>query len=118
MMNTMLLDTLDWDITIDANRNIAVASPVYATLQDVASACRLFTNELWYGGGRGIPYFEGVLGQAQPTPILKAKIVEMALSVPGVLTAQCTLTGVVERRIQGEVQITTAQGRHSVALGD
>lgn len=116
MGNTLLLDRKNWDLCIDAAGNIAVASEPYSIVQDVASACRLFTNELWYGGDRGIPYFEQILGAVRPFGILKEKLRQQALSVPGVLSAVVYITDAGNRTIGGQVQITTSTGSHVVTL--
>ena len=56
-MKTLLLDQTTWDLTLDANNNIALAAEPYAFAQDAASAIRLFQGELWYDTTRGVPYF-------------------------------------------------------------
>ena len=61
-MNTLLLDTVAWDLVLDSNGNIALAQPPYATAQDVASAIRLFLGELWYDQTQGVPYWQQFLG--------------------------------------------------------
>ena len=109
-MRTLLLDRGPWDLCIDASNNIAMASEPYSIVQDVACAARLFTGELWYGGARGVPYFTDALGRYQPTQLVKAKIVEAALSVPGVRTARVFLTSLGDRRVGGQIQITTGAG--------
>lgn len=116
MADTLLLDRDVWDLTIDANGNIAVAAAPYAILQDVASACRLFQDELWYGGSAGIPYFQQILGKPQPIQILKAALVKAALAVPGVLAAQVFLSGLSGRAVSGQVQVTTSAGTAVMTL--
>jgi hypothetical protein len=102
---------------MDALGNIAMASNSYAIVQDVASATRLFTGELYYGPpAKGIPYFTDALGQPAPTPLLKQKLVDAALAVPGVTKAQCFLTGVTERAMGGQIQVQTIDGLQVVAL--
>lgn len=113
-MRTLLLDRTPWDLCIDASGNIALAGEPYALVQDVASACRLFVAELYYGGDRGVPYFTDALGQYRPTQLLKAKLIEQALTVPGVLAAKVFLTSLGAREIGGQVQITTAAGDATV----
>jgi hypothetical protein len=115
-MDTLLLSRDSWDLAIDANGNIAMASDPYAQVQDVASAAKLFTGELWYGGSKGVPYFAEAFGRYQPAGLLKAKINEAALSVPGVLTARTFLTSLGGRSIGGQIQITTAAGPATVTL--
>lgn len=117
MATTLLLDRIAWDLALDASGNIALASEPYSILQDVASACRLFQGELWYGGTQGIFYFDQILGRYQPIQILKDQLVRAALTVPGVLAATVFLTAVVGRAISGQVQITTTDGAAVVPLG-
>lgn len=115
-MNTLLLDRSAWDLALDVRGNIALASEPYSIVQDVASACRLFAGELYYQTNRGIPYFGQILGKRPPLALLKARLVEAALSVPGVLTARCFLTSIKGRELSGQVQITTASGPAIVNL--
>lgn len=117
MATTLLLDRTAWDLTLDASGNIALAAEPYSILQDVASACRLFAGELWYGGTAGIFYFDQILGRYQPIQILKDQLVRAALTVPGVLSATVFLTAVVGRAIGGQVQIVTSAGVAVVPLG-
>ena len=109
-MRTLLLDRDNWDLAIDATGNIAMASEPYSQVQDVASAARLFTRELWYGGGRGVPYFSDALGRFQPTQLLRARIVKSALLVPGVTSAIVYFTKLDQRTVGGQIQITTDAG--------
>lgn len=110
-MDTLLLDRTAWDLCIDASGNIAAASRTYSTLQDVASAARLFRGELYYGpSARGVPYFEEAFGQQFPTQLFKARVIAEALNVPGVRSAKCFLTSVGGRAIGGQIQVQTTAG--------
>lgn len=108
--NTLLLDGSAWDLVIDSFGNIAMAAPPYALAQDVASAVRLFVNELWYDTTKGIPYFENVLGQLPPISLLTAYIEDAALTVPGVVTAKCVISSFNGREIVGQVQFIDENG--------
>lgn len=110
MFNTLLLDRSAWDLVIDSAGNIAMGSPPYALAQDVASAVRLFLGELWYQTPTGIPYFENVLGHLPPASLLTAYIETAAKTVPGVVTAQCTITSFDGREIIGDVQFIDEAG--------
>lgn len=112
--NTLLLDQTEWDLIIGSDGNIAVAAPPYALAQDVASACRLFLNELWYDSSKGIPYFEQVLGHLPPQSLLTGYLEKAALAVPGVVSAQCTITGVTEREVIGEIRFIDEAGQSGV----
>lgn len=108
--NTLLLDRTEWDLVLDSNGNIALASPPYALEQDVASAVRLFLGELWYDITKGIPYFENVLGQLPPVSLFTAYIENAALTVPGVVSARCVISSFQNRAISGEIQFIDDSG--------
>ena len=109
-MKTLLLDTDAWDVVLDASGNIAVADAPYALAQDVASAVRTFLGEVYYNTTQGIPYFENILGQLPPTPMLTQLIVNAALTVPGVVDAQCAITSFNARAVSGQITFTDSQG--------
>lgn len=104
IFNTLALDPDTWDLTVDANGNIAVATPPYALAQDVASAVRTFLGEVWYDTTQGIPYWTQVLGKLPPAALLIEMINNAALSVIGVSTVQTILTGFSERGITGIIE--------------
>lgn len=104
-MQTLLLDTLAWDLTVDTAGNIAVASNPYSQTQDAASAIRTFEGEVYYDTTLGIPYFTQILGFAPPTSLMKAYFNSAALSVPGVTKAQTFITSWEDRVVSGQVQI-------------
>jgi len=108
--STLLLDTEQWDLVIDSAGNIAVAQPPYSIAQDVASAIRLFLGELWYDTGKGVPYFEGVLGMLPSRSLLIGYLEAAALTVPGVVSAQCIITQFVDRQVHGQVRFIDENG--------
>jgi hypothetical protein len=109
--STLLLDTIAWDLVLDVDNNIAVASAPYALAQDAASAIKLFSGELWYDTTQGIPYFQTTLGKFPSLALLKQQMIAAALSVPAVTAAQCFITGVTQDRVvTGQVQITSVSG--------
>lgn len=110
MYNTVLLDQRAWDMVIDSAGNIAMASPPYALAQDVASAVRLFLGELWYKTAVGIPYFDEILGYLPPISLLTGYIEQAALTVPGVVSAQCIISDFNSREISGQVQFIDETG--------
>lgn len=110
-MSTLLLAINDWDVLADAKGNIAVATDPYAKAQDVASACKLFLGECWYDTSRGIPWFDDVLGHSPPRGLIQAIIEGAALTVPGVITAQCTIEEVANRQVTATVRFTDQAGR-------
>ena len=114
-MNTLLLDATSWDLLVDANGNIAMASAPYALAQDAASAIRTFAGEVYYDTTLGIPYFSQILGQLPPISLMKSQFEAAALTVPGVTAAQAFITGFANRKIGGQVQITDVSGATIVA---
>jgi hypothetical protein len=114
MLNTLLLDTDAWDLVLDASGNIAMASPPYSLAQDVASAVRTFLGEVWYDTTQGIPYFGDVLGKLPPAALLTQLISNQALTVPGVVTAQCVITSFNARSVSGQIQFQDEAGGTTV----
>ena len=115
LMNTLLLTSLGWDLTIDASRNIAMASEPYACAQDAASEIRLFEGELYFDGSQGVPYWALILGKQPPISLIKQKFVDAALNVPDVVSAVCYLGPIVDRAITGQVQVTDVNGNVGIA---
>lgn len=109
-MKTLLLDTVAWDLVLDAKGNIAVADAPYQLAQDVASAIRLFAGELWYDTSKGVPYFATILGQAPPVQLFKQYLIDAALSVPGVVSADCVISSFQGRTVTGSVTFTDSSG--------
>lgn len=109
-MNTLLLDRTAWDLILDSSGNIAIAQPPYALAQDVASAIRLFRGELWYDTTKGIPYFDEILGELPPTSVVLQLIERAALTVPGVVTARCTIQSFTSQQVTGTVEFIDNSG--------
>lgn len=110
-MKTLLLDLTQWDLLADAAGNIAFAEDPYAIAQDVASAVRTFLGEVWYDTALGVPYFQTILGKTPPLTLFQELIVQAAESVPGVASAECTITAFEDRRVTGQVTFTTDNGQ-------
>lgn len=110
-MNTLLLDRTAWDLVLDANGNIAMASDPYSIAQDVASAVRTFLGECWYDTTQGLPYWSDILGKYPPLPFVKQKIVEAALTVPEVVEAKVVFVDFTGRQLTGQIQIIDVNGQ-------
>jgi hypothetical protein len=110
MYNTFLLDRSAWDLVLDSNGNIAMAQPSYAVAQDVASAIRLFLGELYYDTTKGVPYWSEVLGQMPPVSLIQQLLVNAAISVTGVKSAQVIITAFDARTVTGYVQYIDENG--------
>ena len=113
-MNTIALSSPAWDLEVDANGNIAMASGPNAIAQDVASAISTFLGEVYYDTSQGIPYFTSVLAQPYSPSLIQALLVQAALAVPGVVKAQATITKFVGRKVSGVVNVIDINGQ---ALG-
>lgn len=118
-MKTLLLAVDTWDLCLDANRNIAVAAAPYQLAQDVASAIRTVLGEVWYDDTLGVDYFGLIYGKTPPLAVLQALLVKAALTVTGVVTAQCVINSFdrTKRLVIGQVLFTDANGKtHKVSL--
>jgi len=113
-MDTLYLNE-NWDLELDISGNIALASAPYALAQDAASACRTFLAECWYDQTIGIPYWEQILGHWPSLMIVKSQLVSAAMTVPGVVSAQAFITGVIDRKLTGQIQVTDSAGNTSAA---
>lgn len=109
MTSTLALDSVNWDLTVDANGNIATTSGGAQLAQDAASACRLFLGELYYDTTQGVPYWGQLLdtGVAPPDSLIVAKLEAAALTVPGVETASVTIKSITGRTVTGTVTVTS-----------
>lgn len=116
-MRTLLLDLTGWDLLLDAGGNLAIAEAPYEQAQDVASALRTFLGEVWYDTSLGIPYFQQILGHTPPLTLFQEFMTEAAKTVPGVVSAECTINAFENRRVSGQVTFTTDDGQiQTVAL--
>ena len=105
---TLLLDQQTWDLVLDANGNIAVASEPYSLAQDAASAIKTFLGEVEFDTTIGVPWSQQILGRPLNLALLKAQLADAALTVPDVATAVVFITAFNDRAVTGQVQ-TTAQ---------
>jgi hypothetical protein len=113
MPSTLLLDQSQWDLVVNASGNIAVAAEPYALAQDAASAIRTFEGECFWDTSVGVPYLSQILGKVVPLSLLKQALIEAALTVPNVVSAQVFVSSVTDRTLQGQVQVASASGRVS-----
>jgi hypothetical protein len=119
MADTLLLDTVAWDLVLDIDNDIAVASDPYSQAQDAASAIRLFAGEAWYDTTQGVPYWTQILGQLPPLSLIKSALTTAALSVlPSGTKVAVFITGLAAttRQLTGQIQITTDDGQTATAL--
>lgn len=118
MSTTFLLALNTWDLTVDARGDIALADEPYAPAQDAASACRLFSGELWYDTTQGIPYFQQILGKFPPASFVRTQLENAALGVPDIASARCIFTSFNGRNLSGQLQLTLTDGATATLTSD
>lgn len=107
MATTLFLRPDNWDLELDASGNIAVATSVYQQAQDIASAGRTFTGDLYYDTATGIPYDTEILGQTGfPLALYKMYLEEAAKSIDGVVSAQALVRAEDRRHVTGAIVFT------------
>lgn len=110
-MKTLLLDQSAWDLVLNSNGDIALASNPYSISQDVASAIKTFLGECYYNTSLGLPYFSDILGENPPLSFVKQQIVNAALSVPEVAQANVAFVSFDGRSLTGQVQVIDTAGQ-------
>lgn len=108
--HTLLLALNDWDLTLDGNGNIAIATRDYAIAQNVANAIRLFTNDAYYEPERGVPHFIVDLKTNPQESLIRSKFLKTALAVEGVRQAEITSLNIMDRILTGNIAIKTNLG--------
>ena len=108
-MDTLKLNPNTWDLTLDTNGNIEVATDKSAIAQDVASALATFKSEVFYNTTLGVPYFGQILGENYNPILMGALFEKAALTVPGVVSAKATLN-FDNRKLSGIVQVIDTTG--------
>ena len=108
---TLLLDQ-QWDLTLDKSGRIAVAEGAYATAQNVANECRLFTQDAYFEPDRGIPYYLIALGRKLSPSVLRARLRDAAYLVEDVEDVTDVVLESLDtetRRVTGEIQFTSKE---------
>jgi hypothetical protein len=103
--STLLLDLGTYDLTLDANNNIARADPPYSVAQDMGSQCRQWKGEYCYNSNDGVP-LATILGSAPNLGLMKSDFAVAAGQVPGTANVKCFISDITERRVSGQVQAT------------
>ncbi len=103
-MNTLLIS--DGDITLDSRGDIAMATGDLALAQDAASAIKTFLGEVYWDTTIGIPYFTQIFGRKPPLALLKEQFIGAAKTVPDIVSVRVFLTGLSDRVLAGQVQVT------------
>ena len=114
----MLFRSSAWDLVLDIDGNIALAGAPYSVAQDVASAIRTFLGECWYNTDLGIPYWQKILGELPPLQFISQLMVNQAMTIPNVVSADVTFQSFTDRVLSGQIQIIDTDGAvNNVAFG-
>ena len=109
-MNTLQLNLATWDLELDSNGNLAVATGPQAIAQDVASAISTFLGEVYYDVTQGLPWQSEVFGQQFSASLVGALLAQAALTVPGVVSAHATGLVISGGAVTGTLEFTDATG--------
>lgn len=112
MATTLFLMPTTWDLTLDADGNIAVATDIYQQAQDISTACRTFTGDLYYDTTTGIPYDTEILGGTGfPLALYKMYLEDAAKSIGGVVSAQAAIRTNDRRNVIGAIIFTNEENQ-------
>lgn len=109
---TLLLDE-HWDISLTESGNIAVTTGEYATAQNVANACRLFTRDAYFAQDDGIPWFVAQLGKSLARSVTSSRVRSAASGVEGVASVDAVTIDDVDMEtwaLNGDVRFTMEGG--------
>lgn len=112
---SLTLSQPGWDLEVDGYGKISVSVGGYATAQNVANECRLFTQDACFEQQRGIPYFMIALGKTPALSVLKARLRKAAMLVDDVkevtkIDIQSFNTDT--RQLTGDIQFTSREGEN------
>lgn len=111
MARTLFLMPDTWDLTLDASGNVATATSTYQRAQDIASACRVFTKDMYYNQQEGIPYLPEILGKSvYPLGLYNKALYDSAMSVEGVTSAEIKFNRLKDRILSGSIMFTDIDG--------
>lgn len=116
MTLTYALDPTTWDLIVDATGNFLFAYDPAQIAQDVASAIRTFAGECWYDTSQGMPYFDSIFGKTPAAAFLKAQIKKAALTVPTVTAVNVTSLALVNRKLTGNVLVSTSTNQGPITV--
>jgi len=95
---------------------LQIAQGGYATAQNVANECRLFTRDAYFDQDRGIPYFLITLGHHLSPSVLRARLRDAAMLVEDVAEVTDIILETLDtdtRRLTGEIRFTSREGENA-----
>ncbi|MGV3346428.1 hypothetical protein ACGVWS_12055 [Enterobacteriaceae bacterium LUAb1] len=114
---TLQLDTDTWDLMLDGQGYIAIASAPYAVAQDVASSCLVFSGECYYDNTLGIPWKDEVLGSRPSAGYIAKKLEREAKKLSVVDQALATVFFDKDSRtVRGAIRVTDNDGNQSQVI--
>ncbi|AOA58338.1 hypothetical protein [Acinetobacter larvae] len=114
-MKTLFLMPNTWDLALDVHGNLATATSTYQRAQDIASACRVFKQDMYFNQTEGIPYLEDILGKGKYSLALYRKhLTDAALSIEGVTEVKVDLYPLNNRLLRGAIQFKDKDGKTGV----
>ena len=106
-MKTIFLLPSTWDLTLDTQGNIAIATEEYQQAQDIASSCRVFYGDDYYKKTDGIPYLESIMGQSSyPISLFQRNLHDRAMLVSGIVSIDVKLFPLKDRIMRGAIEFT------------
>ena len=110
---TLMLDD-SWDITLNSDGKIKVATDAYAIAQNASNAVRLFKNDAYFNASKGIPHFDIELGHSRAAvPVIESQMKKAMLAVEGVADAVAVLKIDKDRVAGGSAYITLQSGENA-----
>ncbi len=106
-MKTIFLNPYTWDLELDTQGNIAIATDVYQQAQDIASSCRVFRGDDYYKKNDGIPYLEEIMGKSgYPISLYQRQLHDRSILVDGVVSVNVRLNPLKDRIMSGNIEFT------------
>lgn len=109
-MPSLLLNN-DWDISLDSNGDLKMATDNYSIAQNSACRCRAFTNDMYFNQKDGVPHFLVDISQRPNISVVAAAMEKVARGTEGVSEAAMTDIAVsTDRTLEGTIILTLDNG--------
>lgn len=117
-MKTLFLKVDTWDLAIDTQGNLAIATEEYQQAQDICTSCRVFYSDDYYNKTDGIPYLESIMGKSNyPISLYQRHLHDRSMLVSGVVSIDVKLFPLKDRIMSGTIDFVNDQNlRGTVGL--